>query len=111
MPVRFRRKRILVISIISIFIVIYLIDTHSDNPSKDEYDIVRKKDVKRFTDEIIHTTTMKSSLLSRSLREELHGEKLKKIDWHDYELIARENARIGDFHFIYLSTSYYLVFN
>jgi hypothetical protein len=102
MPVRFRRKRILVISIISIFIVIYLINTRSDNPSKD---------VKRFTDEIIHTTTMKSSLLSRSLREELHGEKLKKIDWHDYELIARENARIGDFHFIYLSISYYLVYN
>ncbi len=98
MPVRFRRKRILVISIISFFIAIYLIDTRSDNLSKD---------VKRFTDEIIHTTTMKTPLLSRSR----HGEKLKKIDWHDYELIARENARIGDFDFIYQSISYYLVFN
>jgi hypothetical protein len=107
MPVRFRRKRILVISIISIFIGIYLINTRSDNLSKDEYDLVdviRKKNVKRFTDEIIHTMTMKTPLLSPSR----HGE---KIDWHDYELIARENARIGDFHFIHRSISYYLVFN
>lgn len=122
MPVRFHRNRILIISIISILIVIYLINTHLDNRTKDDYDVfdtVIKKDVKRFADELIHETTTKttktkSSLKSRSLREELveiDGKKLRKIDWHDYELIARENARTGDFHFIYLSTSYYFVFN
>ena len=27
---------------------------------------------------------------------EIDGKKLRKIDWHDYTLIERENARIGN---------------
>ncbi|CAF2929979.1 unnamed protein product [Rotaria sp. Silwood2] len=105
MPVRYRRKRILIISIVSIIIIIYLTKNRSENQTDGGHDdssnIEIKRKAKRFVDKIIHRTTTVTSttqLQSRTVREEIieiDGKKLRKIDWHDYELIDRENARQG----------------
>ena len=109
MPLRFRRNRILIISCIASCVIIYLISNRSENRREDEEhlsDTERKKDeVKRSVDEIIRktdpttTTTTTSQIPTRSVREEIvefGGKKVKKIDWHDYELIAQENSRTGN---------------
>jgi len=76
MPVRFRRKRILFLVLLSSFIFIYFINYHSEN---------------LITDEI----ELKSSSSIHEQFVEINEKKLRKIDWHDYEFIARENIRTG----------------
>ena len=126
MPVRYRRRRVLIISVVSIFVIIYLFNNRSKELVHEENDLSnrvikknrepivdeeRKIDRKRVVDEEeivdrvtkkISTTTSASS--KRVLREELveiDGKKLRKIDWHDYEAIDRENARIGRFSYLF----------
>jgi hypothetical protein len=72
MPVRFRRKRILFLVLLSSFIFIYFINY-------------------QITDEI----ELKSSSSIHEQFVEINEKKLRKIDWHDYEFIARENTRTG----------------
>jgi len=75
------------------------------NDEDDLSDQKIKKNVKPFVDQIIGesriTTTTNSQIPNQSIREEIveiDGKKLRKIDWHDYESIARENARTGNVH-------------
>jgi hypothetical protein len=113
MPVRFRRRRVLIISVISIFIIFYLIDNRSKNVTNDEDDLSNKKikkDIKPFVNQVIDesrttTTTTISQIPNQSIREEIvdiDGKKLRKIDWHDYESIARENVRTGNVHYLFI---------
>ena len=113
MSLRFRRKRVLLISIVSLFIIIYLITNRTKNPTNDEENVLNnkeKKDGKQFVEEIIRTTiSTTKTIQSSSLREkivEIDGKKFKKIDWHDYELIARENARTGYFNYLFVERLY-----
>ncbi|CAF1475767.1 unnamed protein product [Adineta steineri] len=98
MSIRFRRNRILIISIIFIFSIIYLINIYSENLSENEYDFtdreVEEDDTKQSNNEIINRT-IRTRIHSQLLGEEIVEKTLEKIDWHDYELIARENARTG----------------
>ncbi|CAF1472211.1 unnamed protein product [Rotaria sordida] len=106
MPVRFRRKRVLIICVISICTIIYLIKNHSENPANNRDDISNieiKIKNKPYVDKIVHKTTTATTTTTtqspfRTVREEIveiDEKKLRKIDWHDYELIDRENARKG----------------
>jgi hypothetical protein len=82
MPRRFRRKRILLFFFLLIFIFIYVFNYHSENVINNEHELYVENEKKT----------------SSSIREqfvEIDGKKLRKIDWHDYEFIARENARTG----------------
>ncbi len=108
MPLRFRRNRVLIISCIAVFIIIYVINNRSENRREDEDNLpdtdIKKVEVKRSVDKIIRkidpTTTTTSQIPTRSVREEIveiDGKKVKKVDWHDYELIAQENSRTGNF--------------
>jgi hypothetical protein len=109
MPLRFRRKRIILISILSIFLIVYLINNRSEELIIDENNLsdtqIKQDDVKRSIKEIIRevnpttttTTTTTSQIPSREEIFEFNGKKFKKIDWHDYELISREHSRTGIF--------------
>jgi hypothetical protein len=107
MPLRFRRKRIILISILSIFLIVYLINNRSEELIIDENNLsdtqIKQDDVKRPIKEIIReinpttTTTTISQIPSREEIFEFNGKKFKKIDWHDYELISREHSRTGIF--------------
>jgi len=77
MPVRFRRKRLSILLFLLISIFIYLINYYNED---------NLFDVKS------------TSFVPSKIREEfveINGKKLKKIDWHDYDSIARENVRTG----------------
>lgn len=105
MPVRYRRRRVLILSVISFLVIIYLINDRSNNERDDLSEREVKKPEKQVVIENRTTTTT-----SRTIREEIveiNGKKLRKIDWHDYELIARENARTGNYspQFIAISLS------
>lgn len=79
MPVRFRRKRLLILLFLLISISIYLINSNIANED-DLFDV------------------KSTSFVQSKIREEfveINGQKLKKIDWHDYDFIARENVRAG----------------
>jgi hypothetical protein len=109
MPVRYRRRRVLILSVISFLVIIYLINDRSNNETDDLFEREVKKPEKQVVIES-RTTTTTSQLPSRTIREEIveiDGKKLRKIDWHDYELIARENARTGNYspQFIAISLS------
>jgi hypothetical protein len=88
---------------VTIFVIIYLINTRSKDSIDNRDDLPDheiKKDEKRLINRVIseETTTKKSS---RSLPDkivEIDGKQLRKIDWHDYEAIDRENARKGKFY-------------
>lgn len=114
MPIRYRRRRVLIISIVSIFVIIYFFNNRSQNSINNEDNLSEqqiKENKKRFVDHVIGesrntTATLKTSI--QSVREEfvnIDGKKLRKIDWHDYESIARENARIGKFYYLVSSIS------
>ncbi len=107
MSLRFRRKRIVVIFVVS-FIVLGLfrdyLPTGTTEQVDDEQHEQVKKRVKQSVDEIPSSTSTTSSS-SRSLRTEIieiNGTTLRKIDWHDYAAIAREKARTGE-HFVLCS--------
>jgi hypothetical protein len=85
-----------------------VINNRSENRREDEDNLpdtdIKKVEVKRSVDKIIRkidpTTTTTSQIPTRSVREEIveiDGKKVKKVDWHDYELIAQENSRTGNF--------------
>ncbi|CAF3391363.1 unnamed protein product [Rotaria socialis] len=101
MPLRLRRKRILIISIISIILIIYFTKNHSEKQTNNEDDLLDKpikKHDKRSVNKLDDATTRKSQYQTRTVREafvQIDGKTLRKIDWHDYEMIARENARKG----------------
>ena len=81
MPLRYRRKRLLVIFLLFILIV-YLITQHSENLEDNQDD----------------QNNVQSSFSTQTNREkfiEINGKNLRKIDWHDYESIARDNGRTG----------------
>ena len=115
MPLRLRRKRILIISIISIIVIIYFTKNHSEKQIDDEDDFLDKpikKREKRFFKIFNDETTTKSQHSTQTVREEfvqIDGKTLRKIDWHDYEMIARENARKGTIA-LCISWSFILLF-
>ncbi len=86
MPLRFRRKRILLLILPSIFIFIYFINYHTENLIANDDDLHHENEVK-------NTVSILSTIREQFV--EIDGKKLRKIDWHDYEFIARENARTG----------------
>ena len=101
---RFRRKRFTIIFILLILTFIYLLDNQTDNQiiaENDSFDKEINKPSKQYKDEVMcDNTTTTVEVLSRTIREEIieiNGTKLRKIDWHDYEMIARENNRTGIF--------------
>jgi hypothetical protein len=77
MPLRYRRKRILFIVLLFILIV-YLLNQYQDDSN----------DQNGLTDSFSISTKHERLV-------EINGEKSRKIDWHDYESIAREKARTG----------------
>lgn len=79
MPVRFRRKRILFVLFLSIWILTCLI-SYLDSIIEND-DLI---DIKSTTSSIVREEFI-----------EINGTKLRKIDWHDYESIAREKIRTG----------------
>ncbi len=104
MPIRYRRRRVLIISVVTVFVIIYLINNRSKNLIDDRDDLSNQVIEKS-------STTKKAS---QSLREEfveINGKQLRKIDWHDYEAINRENARTGkfDYSFIDILFIYFLL--
>ena len=105
MPVRFRRRRVLIISVVSIFVIIYLISNRSKDSIDNRDDLPDqeiKKDDRRLVNPVISeettTTTKKSWRALPDKFVEIDGKQLRKIDWHDYEAIERENARKGKFY-------------
>jgi hypothetical protein len=95
MPIRYRRRRVLIISVVTVFVIIYLINNRSKNLIDDRNDLSNQVIEKS-------STTKKAS---QSLREEfieIGGKQLRKIDWHDYEAINRENARTGKFDYSFI---------
>jgi hypothetical protein len=98
MSLRFRRNRTLILFLLLIIVIIYLTNNHSQNSIDNEDDL---KDVKS------------QSVLS-TVREqvvEIDDKKLRKIDWHDYEYITRDNARIGSLVDYYLFIFIVLIVN
>jgi len=79
MPLRFRRKRILLLFLLSSFIFIYFINYQSENLITNKHNEIELKSLSSIREQFV----------------EINGKKLRKIDWHDYEFIARENARTG----------------
>lgn len=122
MSVRYRRRRLFFISVIAMIIIIYFAKNPSQNSisaSDDLSDQQLKPDAEpipnKIIPEIIPTTIKVSEVQSRKIREEIveiNGKKLRKIDWHDYESIARDNARTGtDCLVPYFSIFYCFVIN
>ena len=97
MPIRFRRKRTLATLIASIVVVVYLITSGSHSSTSDPIDSPANgidSDDRRRTERARHASTT----AFRPAREEvvdIGGKKWKKIDWHDYDFIAREDSRTG----------------
>ncbi len=79
MPLRFRRKRILLLFLLSSFIFIYFINYQSENVITNKHNEIELTSLSSIREQFV----------------EINGKKLRKIDWHDYEFIARENARTG----------------
>jgi hypothetical protein len=100
MSVRYRRKRVLLLFIATIIVTTYWINKRSyrvDVDQTQEHESKSRSDPNEPTYRTASTSTTLSSSL-RSVRTkivEINGEKLRKIDWHDYESMARENARTG----------------
>lgn len=97
MPIRVRRNRFTVITFVSISFVIYWLNSNlkstTDNvdPSADLPEKPVGNDVK--------TVRSPSGPLQEEIVE-INGTKMRKIDWHDYDAIAREEARTGWFLFV-----------
>ncbi len=81
MPVRFRQNRILYIFFLLILILIYFNYYYHLKNS-----IINKNEIKK-------TSTVVSIVREQFIG--IGGKKLRKIDWHDYQAINRENARKG----------------
>ena len=100
MPIRLRRKRSTLISLVLIFVVIYWINT-SSNSTTDQANRLpdpRLKIVEKKPVENVVSSTKSVLTAPRPVREEvveIDGKKLRKIDWHDYDSMAREDARTG----------------
>lgn len=101
MPVRYRRNRLLIILCFCLFVIFYWqnnlspaepLDHFEEHPKGDkEVEPVVAKGEAVQKSEAVRST-------SRLIREEIveiNGKKLRKIDWHDYEAIARDQARTG----------------
>ena len=109
MSIRYRRNRVLIISVVTILVLFYYYYNRSDEApdptiAKDRQlviDEVLKRNQKENLDPVtekIPTTTTTVKRQARAVREEfveIDGKKLRKIDWHDYDAIERENARTG----------------
>ena len=106
MPVRYRRNRLLLILCLCLVVIVYWRSNSGDHQDQDaDHAEVRRKPVERIIDiedgelpkqPVKLSTTVRST--TRPVREEfveIDGKKYKKIDWHDYEAIAREEARTG----------------
>ena len=105
MSLRFRRNRLIIILIITILSLIYLLNNSSETLKVDDEIIVRRKTHPRVKINERTTATMKKPF--RSVREEIveiDGKQVKRIDWHDYDSIERENARTGRFYLHLTST-------
>ncbi len=90
---------------LTIFVIIYLINNRSKNlvDNRDNLpDQEIKKDVQKFVVERVISESSTTKKASRSIQEEfveIDGKQWRKIDWHDYEAIDRENARTGLFYY------------
>lgn len=97
MSIRLRRNRLLIVSIVSILSLLYWIQSYSGDVHDDEgASTYRRRAADVIVREVTVTTTTETR--TRVRREEIveiGGKRIKKIDWHDYELIARDNARTG----------------
>ena len=84
MPLRFRRKRVLLLLFL-LLCVVYLLSQQLEYPVEND-------------DHPREAPGGKSLSSFRSIREQLvdvRGRNEKKIDWHDYECMARDDARSG----------------
>ena len=102
MPVRFRRRRLLYICVLLIFFGIYWFNQNSeplsDNVYAEPVEPVLKVKRSHFENQP-ESAPILNIPIQRKTREEtveINGKILKKIDWHDYGFIARENARVGN---------------
>ena len=100
MPVRYRRNRLLIILCLSTLVVLYWTHNNSNSSTDDEKKpvgrVMQNDETKLIKEPIkISQTAPSSTRLVREELVEINGKKLKKIDWHDYEAIAREDARNG----------------
>ena len=100
MPIRFRRKRTLATLSASIVVVVYLVTSSSHSSTSDSIDPPANRidsDDRHRTERRARARNASTSIL-RPVREEvvdIEGKKWKKIDWHDYDFIAREDSRTG----------------
>lgn len=84
MQVRFRRKRVILLVILLLcaaYLTFQQVELTADN-----------------TDELGAVNVRKGAVHVKGVREEfvdVHGKQMRKIDWHDYAFIAREQARTG----------------
>lgn len=113
MSIRYRRNRVLIISLVAIFALFYYFQTHSGEVpdqaiSKDRQrsiDEVLKRNQQKNPDPLVEkipTPTVAVKRQTRAVREEfveINGKKLRKIDWHDYDAIERESTRTGRYPF------------
>lgn len=117
MLVRFRRNRLFIFGFISICFLIYWLNKHdaNDGISVDtDTQLIGENDKKKheFPDKSA-PTLQKLPTTPRIVREEIieiNGRKLKKIDWHDYDFIAREQARTGLLNVLFLNLNCLLLF-
>ncbi|CAF1516626.1 unnamed protein product [Adineta steineri] len=88
MPRRFRRKRVLILFFLFIFII-YVINQRLENSIDDNNELPDKNNIiyQRLKKPIDVENKVESSFFDSS--------KHTKIDWHDYNAIARDNARTG----------------
>ena len=112
MSIRYRRRRVLIIAVVAILALLYYFNNQLKEVHKDDSNDIERQ---RKIDEVLKRNDKQNgdpvserpqkimpvvkSQKKRTLREEIveiNGKRLKKIDWHDYTLIERENARIGN---------------
>jgi len=103
MSIRYRRKRVLIISIVALLALIYFVNTKTSH-NEETYLLEQKlrQALARSANEPNgdnHTQKIiKPKRVTRVKREEtveIDGKQYRKIDWHDYEQIEQENARTG----------------
>ncbi|CAF1417599.1 unnamed protein product [Adineta steineri] len=88
MPRRFRRKRVLILFFLFIFII-YVINQRLENSIDDNNELPDKNN-------IIYQQSKKPIDVENKVESSFFdSSKHTKIDWHDYNAIARDNARTG----------------
>lgn len=111
MSIRYRRRRVLIIAVVAILALLYYFNNQLKEVHKDDSNDIERQ---RKIDEVLKRNDKQNgdpvserpqkimpvvkSQKKRTLREEIveiNGKRLKKIDWHDYDMIEQESTRTG----------------